>query len=260
MEALDTIYIFAVSKDEDIEVADVDSTASAYIRELLTPYAEAVDQATSTESVRAWINQVYPPRLAQGAQEWVDKARYLSDAAREAIAYVVAELLHAAQPYTIGVMVPWNVKRGLRQARATPGSVADLVTVTADDTLPVTIRLNGQDHLHQLSQDFVAGLQDYYRYAGGTVEVLVAGVPLSTYYLTDESSPYDESDAIELPYRVTFIQPGQDPEDGDERVFSSLDYIQGAATAALWLGQDFHTRLVNLVRIDAMMKAHRLTF
>jgi hypothetical protein len=187
----------------------------------------------------------------------VDGAQTVPDAAKAAIAVVVDAMLGWAEPFFIGNLMPWGVKEGIQRQGA------GLVTVTDDNTLPVTIRLGGKDYIHNLTQDFVAGLQDYYRYAGDTIGVLVSGTALETHYLRDHESQYNSYQAdngkIDIPYRVTFIQPGQDPGDGDARAFTSLDYIRGATTAALWRGEDVHTRVSNLRHIDAMMKRHSLT-
>jgi hypothetical protein len=259
MEALTVRAIESIGLEADI---DLENASIAYIRELLTPYAEAIDQATSIESVRNWIDQVYPAPLAEEAQTWVDGTETVQDAAEVAISFLVSELADVAGDFAIGYTLPWDIKAGIQKDRA---GLAQLLTVSNDDTLPVTIRLGGRDHAHNLSLDFVAGLQDYYYYAGGNIEVLVAGTFLDPYYLRDGdyTSRYDWRQGDKLGvgrhYLVTYVKPGDIPEDGDVRFFTSLDYIRGATTAALWRGEDVHTRVTNLRYIDEA-GSHHLTF
>jgi hypothetical protein len=265
MEALTDQNILDTIRVQIRTGVPVDPTTIAYIRELLTPYAQAVDQATSVASVHAWVDQVYPPSL-RWVHDRLNETNTVHDAAFQAIAFLVRQLAEAAAHYPADVLMPWDIKQGIQLVGQSSDSIAALTPVTAGNTLPVTVRLNGQDHVHQLSQDFVVGLTDYYRYTNAVIQLFMFGVPLTVddrvryrYMGKRTASCYIAVLVIQATGNEDEIDD-HDPEiQGEDvevyRCASTSDYIRGMHTGQLWENNSIMT---HQEYVDADSNPHRI--
>jgi hypothetical protein len=252
MDALTTEYITHIAHEVHPDSV-LDATSVAYIQHLLTPYGQAVEQAESVDSIYAWLDVAYGGELAKHAKSMGmkaadkvtgDETEKIKTVRKEVIEYLVAEITElagdAARNVTDGNILPWDIKvaivndedleRMLKQGDGT-------------NTMPVTVRIGANDSPHSLTEDFVAGILLYYTAAGHLITLYLYGVPLTSDYLTnDAGGRHEEYVAREgrTPSKY-LVKVGT-----EDRSFNTPDFLQGAATAALWLNEDFHTRLTNL--------------
>jgi hypothetical protein len=246
---------------DHFEEFNLDHTAVNYLMKLLVPYGMALDQATSVESVLAWVDAVYPPALAATTKQHINRAirdtqlETLVPVTMVAIEALAGAILAAAVPlkYDYSIM-PWEIKAAIV---STPGLQA-MFQLDATNTLPVTVQLGDKRFEHLLTQDFVAGLQDYYWAAGDRITVFIAGEVLQHYASQHEDGFIDERPHFIVGLAVT--DEDNDTWPPEDRVFDTPDYLRGMATAAHWLGEDVHTRVTNLRYIDDRDHITVLTF
>jgi hypothetical protein len=259
MDVLTREYITNIaSQDRPNQV--VDPTSIAYIQHLVTPYAQAIEQTDSVDEAQQWLRRTFERELAVyanrkllranaiAATAGLDEPARLTAVSRAVIEYLAGELLEVggnhARYLKDTTILPWDIKAGI-----SGDSELDGVFKQKDDTdkLMVTITAGGNDFSHALSEDFVAGIQMYYLAERSNVTISLFGVPLTTTHLTNAGGArHDESVAREGPTKYLVSV------DGVNISFRTPDFLQGAATAALWLNEDFHTRLTNLRTFNEM--------
>lgn len=263
MDALTPEFITTVARNVHPE-AVVDPTSIAYLQHLLTPYAQAVEQAESVESVYAWLDLALPGELAKHARsevaKAVDKAGEVDDteklkaARRAVIEYLEAEILELAGNASWDMLdmniLPWDIKKAITKDEELEKM---LQQNDGTDKLVVTVRIGANEYSHSLTEDFVAGILLYYNVAVQPITLFLYGVPLTTDYAV---SRHNENAAREgnepAPYIVSV--------GGEDVAFWTPDFLQGAATAAQWLKEDYHTRVTNLRTFDDDGNEVPLTF
>jgi hypothetical protein len=239
----------------------LDHTTAQYLAQLLGPYGMALQGTPSVASLLAWVDTVYPPALAASTKRHI--VRVASDTPAEtmtpvttmAIKALTGAILSVAKRLRYGSSImPWEVKKAIV---STPQLQA-MFHLDTTNTLPVTVQLDDRRFEHALSQDFVAGLQDYYWAAGARITVFIAGEVLQHQSDLHEANFIDDRAHFIVGLAAT-DEYGDDwpPED---RVFDTRDYLTGMATAAQWLGEDFHVRVSDLRYVDDQGQIHALTF
>lgn len=266
MDALTPEYITTVAKRVHPTLT-LDPTTIAYLQFLLTPYAQAIEQADSLESVYAWLELAFPGELKihakAEAEKAVDKAGEVDDVEklkvgrRSTIEYLADELIdlagNRARDHKDTIVLPWDLKLAI----TTDKELEETFKQDGTQGLVVTVRIGANDSPHALSEDFVAGILLYYHAAGKPINLFLYGAPLAADYLTNpDGTRHDEDNAREIADGPNYlIDVG-----GTTYSFRTADFIQGANSAAMWLGEDYHTRVTNLRTFNLEGEEHPLTF
>jgi hypothetical protein len=269
MDAVTPQFITAVAHEVHPGLI-VDPSTVAYLQYLVTPYAQAVEQAEALDQLDAWLDVALPGELAKHAKSEVAKAvtkagevddvEKVKAARRGTIVYVLAELIelsgNRARDHGDTTILPWDLKLAIAKDE-------ELETMfkqnDGTDTVVVTVRIGASDSPHAMSEDFVAGILLYYHAAGkdAAVTLYLYGVPLTNAYLLNpDGSRHHEDNAREGEDASNFLVD----VGGTTYSFRSPDFLQGAASAAMWLNEDFHTRLTKLRTFNAEGEEHPLTF
>ena len=240
----------------------LDDTTLAYLRSLLTPYASAIEPATSEESVLNWIDAAFFGELAKhgraeaqkalAKQEDDDDATRLAAVKTATVEYLLAEMIelagNRARDYRSGQILPWDVRYTIfhdeELSRMFPGN---------EFTLPVQVTVSGQTFTHELSADFVAGLFAFYRADGSMPPVTTLfGEQLRSTFDLDYVDPEDGEVVPDGRYADDNDYNSYSINVGDELyTFNTLDYIRGLSTAAQWLNKDVHSLASGLQDVSA---------
>lgn len=237
-----------------------DPTSVAYIQFILTPYAEAIEQASDIEILINWIESAYPGDLSKhGHSEAIkayqntegDEITRMAAARFNAINYLIDEILELGGYVTKDTrderILPWDIKRAM-------GNDEELKIMIADPdskTLPIFVTIGAQNFEHLLSSELVAGIQDYYRLRGDNISMSMFGVMLSTDYLASEYGRFYEENN-DTTYSVMIA--------GITRKFNTPDYITGAKTAAQWRNEDIHQYVTDLTMTNENGESVQLQF
>lgn len=254
----------------DIAVVDIanltgiyylDDTTIAYLQHLFTPYAQALDQATTSESILEWIKVAFPQRMDMHLTSVAEEAQGQAQNEEEALTamkYTIIDHLIGLLLDDISVdirairsrqILPWDVAR-------TISNDEDYSTMlgTQGPNLPVQLDVNGQTFTHEVSEEFMAGLYSTYRANNMTP-------PTTTMYGAKLSGEFDlrhpenmgseDAEMIEEGRHVEFYEdiPTWSVEIGGElKTFglSDLDFLRGAQTAAMWMNVNSHDLIQKL--------------
>lgn len=192
----------------------------ANIIAMLTPYASALEAATTLQSISDWIGEVFPSSLNESLMETVSLVSQERKDVSACVFYVMddltAEIVSRIQEMQSRYITPWTVRQSLNTLPTLFGS---------SDTVSITVSMGPQEFTHDITEEFVTGLLALYGAAQQPVRLTVYGrmlsyLPLLQAYTESKPSVY----TVKLS-SVTYF-------------FDTLDFMHGVNTAALWLNVD----------------------
>lgn len=200
-----------------------------YVNKLVKPYADAIEAATTTDSLLQWLPLVFQDKDLEILTNEVNAATDLEYAKGRIISFMNEILVLEAKKENRAIVTPWSIA-SRRDDKLTQlfGPVADKISVQ------VEIGPNKYDHL--LSEEFTFGLLSVL--TGNGYTLWVEGEKLS---LDDIKPNYVPRDIQKEIYRA--VLPS------GEAVFNSPDVIQGVITAAKWLNVDPRAMVVNFTGV-----------
>lgn len=246
----------------------IDDTTVAYVQNLVAPYARAVQQWQTVESVLDWITSTYGSELGQEGVAYVSRFgnRDLAMIKNVAIEFLISEILEYAKPQEYEtwarLILPWDIRRGIDVVpdlqRMFPGR---------EEVLPVTVTIDGKTYQEKFSADFCAGFMAASR-AAKSVEQARPKITFHMYgvelrpdfdinyvdghqgvlkhynYLYDERRiRMFEMFQRELPDIMVLYQV---PVQNDIMLFQTTDYLDGAKFASQRLMFDMHNVITNV--------------
>lgn len=237
-------------------------TSVAYIQQLLTPYAEAIEPSP-IYVILEWIPGDLGNRLLERVTAILDKEAYVVK--NTIISFIIEVILGAAIVVITDVIelgdstvLPWDIQTVI-------GSDDDLSRMFATDDnnrLPVTVTIGPNTFTHMLSEEFTMGLLLFSDPAVGNVDfnITMFGTKFTSDYIVplDREAPATHDGVVyrDNVYYSRFIQ-------GDFAnaysvsianrlyTFDTTDFMQGLSTGALWAGVDHHRYWKDLVQHSA---------
>ena len=243
-------------------------TSVAYIRSLLTPYAEAIENATA-EEIMLWVPLAIPGKegvdILKEFRERLDEMAMMdgvdeADIAKGAIMRsLIKKLLgpHVADGGPDYTILPWDIQ-------FTIACYPDLCTMFGikddDHQLPVTVAIGPNKFAHMLTQEFTVGLLLFSDPTIGNRDfnITLFGEKFTSDYIVP--LPLNETAEKEVPFiyrgdkdvsRFALIEDNSDiysvTMNNKSYKFHTPDFMHGFSTGALWSGVDHHKYWNNLI-------------
>ncbi len=244
MEALDNNCIETVATQVLSMNNSLHPTSIAMLQTLLRPYAESLVHFNNIQDMTDWIRQTFPGQLARYAESEmlkevtkvsVDKRipapAVLAVGKNAVIEYLLAELVDISGTKLDGrkIVTPWDV-----QATIMSDEEFSQLFQYQTNTLPVSITLNGQQFILQMSKDQALGLLLFSVISDANIQLSMFGAPLTE----DLIENFDTSSHI---YSLNV---------GTQNYgFNTPEFMQGFQTGANWAGVDHHRYWSNLTKI-----------
>ena len=236
-------------------------TAVPYIIEILTPYANIISEAQQIDDLGAWIKAYHDDisgsirlKLLKAINTGIDDIRIVqSDVVDVLIIHLITMGEERALHYGSVVILPWDIaESGIILRRKNLQEMFPDIT----DQLPVTFMVENNAFVHNVTEEFVAGLVDTYLATGKYPPlIMIYGKELPfDYTWTFHDYTREELQFHELKdrrhnaegryqytawYKLNQEQKSKLPE--NDRAFNTMDYLQGATTAAQWQELDVHS-------------------
>ena len=258
MNMLATDKIITIGFELDPEVI-IHPTSIAYIRTLLTPYAEAIGPA-ALDGIMQWIPLAIPGALGAAILDKVEEnllihtEEVIKSTIILSLIRVILEgaitLITQVLDISDTTILPWDI-------HAVIGAHDDLSKmfgiIDEYPKLPVTVTIGPNQFTHMLTEEFTIGLLLFSDPSIGNVDfnITMFGEKFTSDYIV----PLDtkEEGVKETPFIYRGIYPsrfipaeGYIPLDYSVTIanrlytFDTADFMQGFSTGALWASVDHH--------------------
>lgn len=246
------------------------ATTIAYVRSLLAPYAEVIEQATSIEGIEQWLPQALPTILSEHAASELSRAvtkatimiirdgntiiddegnpvtdeiirgDILNVAKNAVIEYLVAELAEisgrvAQQEGDYHIILPWDVLKAI----GNDPEFSTLLGITPQhNTLPVTVTIGGKDITYNMSVELAMGIL-VFEDASNNINFQLSMFGIRLFL----GSFIDRDDIESFRYIGQHVQPDTFYTVNVNEItyrFKTPEFMQGVATGASWIGVDHH--------------------
>ncbi|CAH6419778.1 Hypothetical protein HVR_LOCUS857 [uncultured virus] len=216
-----------------------------YLGSLIRPYIEAVSVSTTMEQITDWIHQVFPKELVNTTIRTINNIIMLTrgqdfsdvifDVMVEIGGILVSVLIDGIygsvefeklELYYKDVITPWLISQNL-----TP--LTQQLFGPASATLPITATIAGNRFVHQVTEEFAAGLVNVFSnplWVPNTTlnNIKFMNVRIEPTIFRQVITPDAEGKKKYFNYSVTIgtLNYG----------FDTLDFMRGVITAVNWLG------------------------
>ena len=244
-------------------------TSIGYIQNLITPYAQILDQANSVKDVTDWIPKALPLLVSPISVDIaVDKLVKLKGGIKEGTEFVqlakntvvnilIGTIISSVDNDIIfyksdNMILPWDIKESMFFHN---NLLESFGIVKGDNKLPVEIIIDNKSYEHQLTEEFTMGLLLYSLVAQKPIHIKLFGIPLSyDYFLNPQGNRYTKfcSDARRTEYSVVI--------GGVNYCFITPDFMQGIATGASWYNDDHHKYWTDLISYEINPKGVLVNF
>ena len=234
-------------------------TSIAYLQFLLSPYAQALETATTVESVINWIPEALPGiirgtpvttavnDLSKLKGGLTDGPEFVALAKNIVIDELIKRLVKAVYDDVLfykgdNVILPWDIKESM--------FFDDFLAqrfgvVKGDSTLPVEVVVGSSRYTHNFSEELTMGLLLYSLLSQTPLAIFVFGIPLTKdYFLDPQGNRYTKlcSNARRPEYSVQIA--------GVTYCFITVSFMQGFSTGASWFNDDHHRYWTNLISYE----------
>lgn len=232
MQAMTFKYISDLCKELQPEIY-YHPTAIAYIQYLVTPYAETIE---ITQNLVSWAETAFPGYFAQGIAKQI-KSEPIATRKVAAVKYILADLIelsgNIARDEYGGIVLPWDIYYVISQDAELP----DVFGIPhgkypSDIRLPVTVNINRQPFIHDLSCEFTCALFLFSIITHRYFDITMFGQPFTDNHIPSMLSRFNYSEYNQNRYRVKI--------GGTVYAFRTTDFMQGLATGAMWENLDHH--------------------
>jgi hypothetical protein len=220
--------------EEELQQFELTDCGASYLNELVQPYLSAIDGVIDETLLKDWVKEYLPSEIETlGPQmEGLD-----AEAIKQVIcSHLMMKIAIATQNnfskghlYTGApkrMCTPWDI---LRDGTKDP-EVAKLFFASIEATLPVIITIDGNSHVHMVTEEVITGLLLYCAVSKYEVNLSMCGLPFSQEFIEVllDRALHDNDDAT---YVMTL---------SDERKisFSEPEFLQWFLTGALWNKKD----------------------
>ena len=245
----------SISNTEDILFHN---TTLAYIRVLLTPYVEIINNAGDKKE---WLLTNFPDSM----EYYINSGTPTSDAIKAIISEIMNRTLSIYDGYDNEYTPEYNINT-VMDSSVLPWDVQYIITHTPilaerfnvninDNTLPVDIRLGRNlaytNVSHMLTFEFVAGLLLFLSIGDFHAKIEMFGKKLTSNYMLkhentdeflEESTPRWLDNKESYKYMVTV-----NGVDGINFGFNTTDFMRGFITGAMWFNVPHHDYCYKLV-------------
>lgn len=268
MNYLTTSNILRVSNNI-LKNSTLHPTSIAYIRSLISPFAEVISGAITVQSIIEWIPQVLPGLIS--IEEINNDMKELNkikggitegpDFVQIAISSVIKQLiikLLAGLEFDVkfhkgdNIILPWDIQD---HTYNNPVLQEKLGIVRFNDKLPVRINIDRNIYDHQFNEEFTMGLLLYSLVAQKPFKIIMFDVDLSNdYFLNPQGNRYTKfcSNARRTEFSVIISNVTY--------CFLSASFIQGFSTGASWYNEDHHIYWSNLISYEMNSKGVHVNF
>ena len=227
--------------------------AVGYLRQLLLPYIEAMGTAETVESLYTWMNNLFNADILQQINAEFNNIRPEVLTVQKVKEAIIVGLLAAIlddineDTYVGSFITPWDIKtllekeshRDIARFFGIPTNERENINVNIS-LLPVTVTINRQTFVHDMTYEHVLGILAFYR-------LILQQHPLSMYRFR-----FEDFDDILLERsnqrHYMFMQSGYTVNVGpDIYMFYDSEFMRGLLTAAMWLNVDPHMYITNLM-------------
>lgn len=236
-----------VAKDNEDQEYDVPDATVAYLRFLVQPYFDAMKNIDSIENISIWLNQVFSDELLghiQADLEKEDNTQTLVNVKTSIITTLLDTILvdtFEIDNY-VTIFTPWDIKSALQNSDAYEefflGKFFNIPTSDKDPELPVTVDINNNTFVHNMTYQLVLGITTFYHTMNIRSPLSVFGHEVPIYFDHQqgiERIKMDDNRDYSVDIRdVTYY-------------FNDKEFFRGLLTAARWLNVNPHDYIINLI-------------
>lgn len=231
----------------------------AYIAALLSPYVDVLT-ITPMDRVAEWIllampsiskkvlkkYQAYPVR-----SEKENKEELIRIVAKIVLDITIEEVLdHNTQAY----ILPWDIQGTILDGN---NDLYPLFQLPFENSkLPVIAVVNGNQYIHELSEEFTIGLLIAAKVPAHvpSFDIYMFGILLEDSFLADKKP---DNYGARYYFNPSHINAKYSVDVGDKVFsFNTPEFIQGFMTGCQWRGLDYHDYLENLIQYDFVSSGH----
>jgi hypothetical protein len=221
-----------------IPEAEISNAGIIYIQQLLNPYYESMKNIPDNEALLKWVGE----NLAVEGEEELWYKRVKSEIESSNIDqnimlifdYFISDFVKSAAHHAHGHgrISPWDIKNVLVQDEE---SAKKFGFPFARSTFPVTVLINGQSFIHDMTKEFAMGLYHFILTHDQDWKLYVLNQRLH-FVIGDDEMNIDNG-YEDYPYSVQI----------HNQIFylTNLDFIQGWSTGATWANVDPYSELLD---------------
>jgi hypothetical protein len=224
----------------------ISESSIIYLEQSFDPYWNSVRTIRNPDKLLEWVDINLPGELGKHARskvikEWNgQKVRKINSGIGAIFEYLISESIELGGSKPYDVLLPWDIKNAL----SSDEEFVKMLGLEAGDntTFPVTIIINGQNFVHELTEEQVAGLYAFKFHYNLDWGLYVLSDPIQFDVDYDEISLNKNVKYKELKYSVQI--------DNKTYIFERPDFIQGWVTGAMWAGIDPYAELSDFASLD----------
>lgn len=251
IDPLNSAFIYSILNLREEHPITITEEALGYIRYLITPYIDAMKTADTSLSIIHWVT--YPTFkyvLFDRIVDEIDNLRRIYeneitiplDVMKEAIIKgILFTLFHSSELINYirdNILTPWDINQSLYFNKLI-GDQFNIIQyqdpITGNIIVPVTVTLNNQNFIHNISYDMVLGIIAFYK-------VLKKPHPLSMF--GGNFSIENNNISSRLKGNTYIIKVGDVIYS-----FDNIDFLRGLITAAHWENVNVHDNVTDLKQL-----------
>ncbi len=221
MELTPEFIINTAQSKQDLSAATI-----VYLELLLRGYNEALAGVTDTDAITNWIPQVFSGTLSTILVEAVSKSTNGISALFETL---ISEIMQTAISLALvsqdNTIHPWDIQTAI----GNDDNLSTAFQITKEqNTLPVTIILNGTSFDHEVSYEFVMGFLLYTNIHKLDWQITVLEQPIVVNWEpnTLEYQLHRRLESSQFHYKITI--------DNIQYFFNTPEFMRGFQTGSLW--------------------------
>jgi len=243
MDAL-TIENIVLVGDKFHSDSDIHATTVAYIQHLLTPYAQNIQHLSDIDAIVAWMTDTFPGEHSAQALDYVNlfapkdfsREQLLKAAKYEMINYFIMYIFERMPNSPHSIILPWDVQKVfiMDHRLASKFGISE-----GSITLPVSVGVGGNQSVHMMTEDLVAGLLAFCLVSEINFDITMFGVSFDPSFMRPQIGVTNK-----------FIKQNTNSNSviiGDTTYyFIGTDFMKGFITGAQWANLDHRKYWNNL--------------
>jgi len=239
-----------------------DSTI-AYIQELLRPFVEAMEHATTSNQILDWLPMAFGNLvggwLIEVVEEEVRNITNINNVKSSVVNTLIETLVEMssrnARSFNDYTVFPWDIIDGLTYGSDTNKELGRILGIVGIRTMPVTITVGLQDFTHDLTLEFVAGLLVFSLSSNHEFNIRLLGYPVSQNWMLAGNNRFTDirnKNLFTPAFPGSYTVPATYTVEVNNTIyaFTSTDFMRGFSTGAQWLGVNHHDYWKNLMMYD----------